>query len=1070
MEPIKHFTPQGLNEAPSSPDTPWVLGRGIFWLEHLAVRRRVGVKVTGDPKKLPPELLRSFLLTNGYRLPLERGLTLGCGTGNIERGFASMGLVRCHDAIDISEKAIARARELAEQAGLHSICYTIGDANEVKLPADTYDIVIGQYSFHHFARLEHVFTEVANTLKKDGILYLNEFIGPTRFQWTDRQLEATNAILKALPKKYRVTESGTKGLVSRPTIRSMIQRDPSEAVRSAEIIPVMLQYFDVLERRDYGGTILHLLLSGIARNFTSVNKHDEELLDIVFRLEDALIECGDLSSDFTVIIAKKKEKLGNSVRICQGQRPEAPQDQEPQSTISAGDPLPPSVEDPADVKLLTEQLKDVRRALSAQTSETERLRKLLVQNEFSIGRLKYNLSAIQQTFSWKVTRPIRGVRKGVTWTWRHFRQGPKHWARGILRRLERPLPQLRDLGHGISSPIRDSRSTSGPPAVSSTRQDQLVNTGSTETSLSARAESTRSRPMEAAPLFDNTGKLGKRPYENFDQYLCHALVSPEIESPFLKEDRLIITMMNWHLRQLIGRFASRDQDTRVSIVLPIGRRTGDLGAVIDSIIAQSYKNWELLVTDATKSHQVAALCRSFSDNRVRYLEVAVEGNEAAAMNAGLKQAKGEYLAYGNVDHIWNENFLLITMNSLRDLGVEAVYCAKEVLRRSAESDGHELAHIEKLCFGPYNRGLLENHDVVDLVTFVHHRKLFEQHGMFSTDLPADISRWEYVGRIASTTVPFALTCVLVRHYQWPDKSENETDAPSVPTLGGADLRPLLPEIGCANEGVSFFAPAGPLRQASRSPKVSIVIPNYEALEFLKLCIASIRRFTNEGSYEIVIVDNASGSATRDYLLKLREEGDIRVILSEKNLGFTYAANRGIEESDSDSDVFLVNNDALVTPGWLPALLEVLDLVDDVGLIFPRQTLLPHAPTMKTHVPLCREDREIDVNLSAHHRNVIDPYFDIRRGLIELAWAPFFAVYIPRSTLREVGCLDDESGLHYGSDKQYCELVRYFGRKRLVYTPHSKLYHFLQQATHDLKKADKGLYHQLYIANERLIRT
>lgn len=297
--------PKGLNEVPSDSDTPWVLGHGIFWLEHLAVRRRVGQMVCGNPKKDPLQFLLEFLKTNGRKLPLGRALTLGCGRGNIERGLAKFCVAEIHDAMDISEQAIARARELAAEAGLGHINYSIVDINEVKLHPHSYDLVIGQHSFHHFASLEHVCSEVSTALKEDGILYLNEFIGPTRFQWSDRQLEVVNAILATLPKKYRLTEKHFKGFISRPTIQDMIQRDPSEAVRSAEIVSVVQSYFDIIERRDYGGTILHLLLSGIARNFTSINKLDQEFLDIVFRLEDALIACGDLTSDFAVIIAKR---------------------------------------------------------------------------------------------------------------------------------------------------------------------------------------------------------------------------------------------------------------------------------------------------------------------------------------------------------------------------------------------------------------------------------------------------------------------------------------------------------------------------------------------------------------------------------------------------------------------------------------------------------------------------------------------------------------------------------------------------------------------------------------------
>jgi SAM-dependent methyltransferase len=292
----------------SSENTPWVLGRGAFWLEHVRVRQRIFQKISGDPKKDAYLFLIDFLKKHGVQLPLERALTIGCGAGNIERGVAKYHLVSIHDACDISKEAITRARELAKLEGLSHINYFVADANKMKLEPDKYDLVIGQHSFHHLVALEDIYAQIARSLKRTGFLFLNEFIGPTRFQWTDRQLEVVNAILRILPAKYRRTKTGRlKERVERPSVAKMLVLDPSEAARSSELISTLYRYFDIVERRDYGGTLLHTLLADIAVNFTH-DSLDEELLDIIFRLEDVLLATGDLQSDFAVIIAKKKEE------------------------------------------------------------------------------------------------------------------------------------------------------------------------------------------------------------------------------------------------------------------------------------------------------------------------------------------------------------------------------------------------------------------------------------------------------------------------------------------------------------------------------------------------------------------------------------------------------------------------------------------------------------------------------------------------------------------------------------------------------------------------------------------
>lgn len=87
-----------------------------------------------------------------------------------------------------------------------------------------------------------------------------------------------------------------------PTERSVIAVDPSEAVRSAEIVPVLQQYFDLVEYRPLGGTILQFLLADIAGNFQQ-DEAGAQLLEMLFAIEDALMAAGHLDSDFACIVA-----------------------------------------------------------------------------------------------------------------------------------------------------------------------------------------------------------------------------------------------------------------------------------------------------------------------------------------------------------------------------------------------------------------------------------------------------------------------------------------------------------------------------------------------------------------------------------------------------------------------------------------------------------------------------------------------------------------------------------------------------------------------------------------------
>lgn len=109
---------------------------------------------------------------------------------------------------------------------------------------------------------------------------------------------------------------------------------------------------------------------------------------------------------------------------------------------------------------------------------------------------------------------------------------------------------------------------------------------------------------------------------------------------------------------------------------------------------------------------------------------------------------------------------------------------------------------------------------------------------------------------------------------------------------------------------------------------SIVILSFNTLSLTKLCIESIRKHTEKGTYEIIVIDNASKDSSVEWLKK---QPDIRLIKNDWNAGFSVGCNQGMEIAEG-SEILLLNSDTIVTPNWLTNLCTALYSRSDIGAV------------------------------------------------------------------------------------------------------------------------------------------
>jgi len=292
----------------------------VSWLRSpLVVRLYINPQITGRAD----QGWLAWLREKYFPQPAARGLSLGCGRGALERRVLEINLCRALEACDLSPDAIAAAQADAARlsragtrgAGLADrLRFFVADLNAIEFAPASYDLILCPMSLHHVRELERLFAQARAALKPGGLLVLNEYVGPAQFQWGEKQLGYANALLRRLAPRYRrnldpswwrrLLEPYREDVRRRPRWR-VAAEDPSESVRSAEIVSLLEREFVIVERRDYGGTLLQLVLDRIVGNFQDTEE-DRRVLTLLCQAERALIQAGELTSDFTLILARPK--------------------------------------------------------------------------------------------------------------------------------------------------------------------------------------------------------------------------------------------------------------------------------------------------------------------------------------------------------------------------------------------------------------------------------------------------------------------------------------------------------------------------------------------------------------------------------------------------------------------------------------------------------------------------------------------------------------------------------------------------------------------------------------------
>jgi GT2 family glycosyltransferase/glycosyltransferase involved in cell wall biosynthesis len=277
-----------------------------------------------------------------------------------------------------------------------------------------------------------------------------------------------------------------------------------------------------------------------------------------------------------------------------------------------------------------------------------------------------------------------------------------------------------------------------------------------------------------------------------------------------------------------------------------------------------------------------------------------------------------------------------------------------------------------------------------------------------------------------------------RAYNFAERVAQSAEAHGLDLRRAFDVKmrpgaPHAPAWGAADFLFLARAAAGGAQEApdpGRPVTTSVIIPVFNKVEFTFQCLRSLLREVDFRDTEVIVIDNASADETAEVLSHFR--GLVRVIANDTNRGFVDACNQGAEAARGRYLLFL-NNDTVVEPGWLAALVETLERDPRAGAA-GSMFLYPDGRIQEAGAIVWSNGETFHYGWG---KSPSDRRFQFAR---EVDYCSGASLLIRRELFERLGGFDRRYAPAYYEDTDLCMGVRSLGHK-VVYQPRSRVYHF-----------------------------
>ena len=474
----------------------------------------------------------------------------------------------------------------------------------------------------------------------------------------------------------------------------------------------------------------------------------------------------------------------------------------------------------------------------------------------------------------------------------------------------------------------------------------------------------------------------------------------------------------------------------ISVAVPTYRTPEKfLAQMIDSLLAQTYGNWELCIANGSpEDGAMKKVLEEYTkkDSRIRVSELTENKGIAGNTNAALEMARGEFVGLLDHDDLLAPNALYEIVRALdEDRTLDAVYTDEDKV--TTELDEHFQPHLKP----DFNLDLLRSNNYI-CHFFVVRRSIVQKVGGFRQEFDGAQDH-DFIFRCIETAEKVGHIPEILYHWRTHKASTADNPASKMYAFdaGKRAIEAHLKRTG--TEGtvshtpdLGFFRVKYPVQG---QPLVSIIIPNKDEKETLKACIDSIREKTEYPNYEIIIVENNSTTdEIFQYYKELSQDPRIRLLRWKKEFNYSAINNYGVRHANGEYLLFLNNDVTVITPGWIRELLGVCQRPEvgaaGVKLIYPDDTI-QHAGCV---IGLGGIAGHMFVDMPANRTG----YLHKASILQDMSAVTAACMMMKRTAFEEAGGFTEKLSVAF-NDVDLCLKVRK-NHKLIVYDPYVQLYH------------------------------